>query len=521
VLWLEKLLAAGYFPSRLPPPFTSRGYGSAFSDKSKISQFRELFSSFPATRSSRHNQSRPGSLRRKLSIPNPVSYWKLADFVVEHQELIDLASQSPISMTHPKVVSGSGHRAIERSHDFDALPVRRNEIRTNASYILKADVSRFYHSIYTHAIAWALHTKSTAKADRFAQKGSLFGSDLDRLVRNLQDNQTLGIPIGPDISFLIAELVITKVDLLVLDRAGNFLSGALRYIDDYEFAFQKRADAEQLLGILQEALNDYELALNPSKTAILSLPLPCDSLAISELRCFNFRITEQGQKWDLLRFFDRAFCLANEDPEEAVLTYAISKLGGETVAESNWRIYENFLLHCGINEPGSLKAVIHQLIKYGAHGFKVHTSDLGRALNIIILRHAPLGHGSEVAWSLWIAIVFNCGIEEKSANAASYMDDSVVGLLLLDCAQRKLIKGSFDLSHLSSFMTGEELRNEMWLFAYEANVKGWLPNSGGDFVERDPQFALLKQEHISFYDDTAADRFVGERPAEEPTELYF
>ena len=54
-------------------------------------------------------------------------------------------------------------------------------------------------------------------------------------------------------------------------------------------------------------------------------------------------------------------------------------------------------------------------------------------------------------------------------------------------------------------MNQDELLGNQWLFAYEVNVKGWLPFPGGiDYVLADPRFALLKQNGVHFYDDTIA-----------------
>jgi len=66
------------------------------------------------------------------------------------------------------------------------------------------------------------------------------------------------------------------------------------------------ADADEALCILEETLNDYELALNPSKTKIITLPWPTEKLAISELRTLKFREAPVAQHSDLLHYFDKA-----------------------------------------------------------------------------------------------------------------------------------------------------------------------------------------------------------------------
>lgn len=53
-------------------------------------------------------------------------------------------------------------------------------------------------------------------------------------------------------------------------------------------------------------------------------------------------------------------------------------------------------------------------------------------------------------------------------------------------------------------MHEEELVESQWLLAYEANVKGWLPNLGGvDFVAASKHFGPMKAAGVSFYDEAA------------------
>ena len=103
-------------------------------------------------------------------------------------------------------------------------------IRSSASrYLLRADFSRFYPSLYTHALSWAIHGKDLAKQNQ--ADASLLGNRLDRAVRNTQDRQTLGIPVGPDTSDLMGEVLAVAIDLRLLSDVGT-LAG-VRYVDDY------------------------------------------------------------------------------------------------------------------------------------------------------------------------------------------------------------------------------------------------------------------------------------------------
>jgi hypothetical protein len=67
-----------------------------------------------------------------------------------------------------------------------------------------------------------------------------------------------------------------------------------------------------------------------------------------------------------------------------------------------------------------------------------------------------------------------------------------------------LVTGPVDVSPLEALMHDGELTDTQWLLAYEANVKGWLPNKGGkDFVTAHKHFGPMKAAGVSFYDEAA------------------
>src|SRR6266404_2258130 len=262
-LTLENLLGRGYLPQELPPPFNSKTLakfvaaekpkGFPFVAKPPTTSIPEVF-----------NLARTGTLRRELSILNPIHFSLLADLIVDNWIALEKeAVTSTFSLSSP--VTTDAKRAIGRKHKMDQRPERRAQVYAQGRFLLRADISRFYSSIYTHSIPWALHGKEFSKKNKKAKN---LGNQLDELLRNCQDGQTNGIPIGPDTSLLMAELLLSRIDAELEKRN---ISG-LRYVDDYELGFDTEAEALEGLSILQEALLRFELHLNPSKTRILPLP---------------------------------------------------------------------------------------------------------------------------------------------------------------------------------------------------------------------------------------------------------
>ncbi|PPS23174.1 hypothetical protein DJ52_00585 [Brachyspira murdochii] len=140
----------------------------------------------------------------------------------------------------------------------------------NYKYILRVDISKFYHSIYTHSITWAL----IGDIDKAFNNRTHFGNKLDSLLEDANHCQTNGIPIGPIISDIIAEIILAGVDISVSNnkkvKQMDFV--AIRFKDDYRFLFNTKEEAEYVLEVLEEELHKYNLWINKEKTNIEKMP---------------------------------------------------------------------------------------------------------------------------------------------------------------------------------------------------------------------------------------------------------
>lgn len=500
---LSNILARGYFPKELPPPFNTHSF-AAFSDTSSASTLaldtskkgqKKNFTS----RSGVHNQARAGTLRRKLTIQNPVNQYQITRAVVEGWfELKRACAKSSISLTTP-VYKKRGRRAINPKSSFDIIPIARAKARTASRYFLSTDLSMFYPSVYTHSIPWALHTKPVAKTRQ--NDYSLLGNILDLAIRNGQDKQTMGIPIGPDTSLVLAEILLSSVDAKL---SGFIRTRGYRYIDDIGCGFRTVAEAEDTLGLIQRHVSDLQLELNPRKTLITELPSNLERFWVPHLRLFSFRSSSPtAQQTDLLSFFGRAFELAADHRQEAILRYAVQRLRSVEINEANWKLYENLLLQCLSVESATAPTVIAELYKYHRR-MPLDRSRIGECLQQLIEENAPLHHGSEVVWALWGAICLDCKLDASVVEQSLIASDPCVALCALHVISKGLAIGTVDVSGLEALMNESELAEDHWLLAYEANIKGWLPNLGGkDFVKAHKQFGPMKAAGVSFYDDSA------------------
>jgi hypothetical protein len=199
--------------------------------------------------------------------------WKLVLNTVFHKDIEIYSYSFPIPITSKSEKEIGDLRAGRMIYEF--IEMAENHLVAEAhkyKYLVRTDVKNCYPSIYTHSIAWALHSKPTARKDR--NKFTLLGSKLDKLFQNSNDGCTNGIPIGPVVSDVISEIILAAVDKEVslelktkdIDYVG------VRFKDDYRFLCHSKNESEIIIKTLQKHLRQYNLNLNEQKSEVKSLP---------------------------------------------------------------------------------------------------------------------------------------------------------------------------------------------------------------------------------------------------------
>lgn len=142
------------------------------------------------------------------------------------------------------------------------------------THLVRADIKSFYPSIYTHSIAWALHGKKKIRQGMNRWDYKLLGNRLDKLFQYSNDQSTNGIPIGPVVSDIVAEIIAAAVDceLTKLVKASAIECEMVRFKDDYRILVKDESEARRVIKLLQTALNDFNLELGEDKTSVEVLP---------------------------------------------------------------------------------------------------------------------------------------------------------------------------------------------------------------------------------------------------------
>ena len=319
----------------------------------------------------------------------------------------------------------------------------------------------------------------------------------------------MGLPIGPDTSLVLGELVLSQVDAELEVGLPTDVHG-FRFYDDYELFAPSRRAADEALNALTDALAGWELMLNPHKLEIVELPVPMEEEWKSIPRRLRIRTTYPSQeRADINALFDEAFRLARVYPREQVIAYAIGRFVSKANREvrrvhpSNWQHFEKLLLQAVLGEPGIVSKVGFLLFWARARGLVLERKTIEDAFNLLAVENAARGRSNEVAWVVWLAIQLDIPIRARAVHAIEKLKDDVVALVALDASDRGIIK-RLDTSAWVASMNRAGLESEHWLLAYEARIHGWLPSSdGSDYISADPGFSYLRTKRVKFYDGGA------------------
>lgn len=508
---VEALLGRGYLPKELPPGFQSLSFSkNIVTLRASFSAYlsglgRKKREAYPLPSHAVHfDMARRGHSRRTLSIPNPVNQFFLAEEISRHWTAItDRINQSPYSLT--KCDISERGRTIGMP-PLSLLAEKRVIAYAGQGAILQTDILSFYHSIYTHAVPWAIHGKDAAKANRNAYDATMYGNRLDFLLRSCQDGQTIGIPVGPDTSRIISELMLCAVEDRLRHNAGAKIVKGLRYVDDFFLCFDSLADAETALGILREACLYFDLQLNAAKTSTTVTTAFIESTWAGSLSAAKISSERKAQRRSLMRFFSDVIAITKTLTDESIASFAIRKSAKIRVHKENWDIYLSFLIRIGQEHGNCLDSIVKIICTYVAAGYPI-LECIPTFIDRLIVEHALYNHHYEVSWLIWMAISLNIRLAPAASKLIFQIENDVCAILALHMRQRRLVGSSGNISSWLGSVSCEDLLGNHWLLIYEAAARdNWSISGARAAVDDDPFFSVMRDQGVSFYDTLARNR---------------
>lgn len=312
-------------PYEVPIIFSNDGfyrnikeYGEA-SDALKELIDAVVFKSRAYTIPYRYKITKNSRSTRKLSLLHPAAQFSVSQFYSKYENLICYyCSQSSFSIRYPEKIGSSffissewaeknafkkdgvdtvmfdkfvrnpasyfAYRQYDRLYKF----FRSNDfMRLEKKFSIMSffDISNCFGSIYTHTISWALKNMRHAKKNISAIS---FGNDFDKLMQQMNFNETNGICIGPETSRIFSEVILQSVDREIVRKAkahgyaDKVHFECRRYVDDYILFTQDDVVAVALKEIVSNELGKYNLHLNHEKQDRFERPFQTNKSQIIE-----------------------------------------------------------------------------------------------------------------------------------------------------------------------------------------------------------------------------------------------
>lgn len=492
----ENLLFRGYLPENLPPAFFSSDLadylvglvGDDWWSQSK-SPVR------PAT----YNASKRGITRRVFSVVHPTTMRDSAKFVAERWDAMNhFFEQTDMSLSIPKEAE-DGDRAIEiNTHSF--VEGERISRLSQFRFIAKTDISRFYHSIYTHSLPWAFHGKPSSKGDRKEGSKKIYFNRADHILRCGQDGQTVGIPVGPDTSRVLAEVIATAIDIEFKKRCDVNDLVVMRHVDDVWIGAHTFAEAERALWRYREAMREFELDINESKTKIYSSDFRFADAWPTELstQLENSLGSSRSQSSERLRAaLEHAFALTVSTGDDAILKFVIRYLDRHSSGWDNWSIAEPFLKRCVVHFGHTVDYVARVIVWRDLAKGDLDKPTWSRILSSIIDTHGRIGNDSEVCWATYAMGRIGSHISQEAAENIVRNCGALSLLALLNCAEKGLAdKSVFDVA--LARMNLESAGGAFWPVLLEWKSRQWQGHEKLDL--RNEVVAALAEEEAVLFD---------------------
>lgn len=482
----DGFLGYGLFSDRTPPFLTSEPFLN-FVKTANPQIFENTDKGFI-----QYENIRNINIPRLLAIPEPVAYRNLCKTLSEnwnellkHFEKYTAHHQYKVSRIHirkiknskiifvmgeydefyeePKIVEEK--YIFEMSHkDFSEDDCPEPELLIGKQYLVKADISNCFPSIYTHAISWALVGKSYSKVHK---NGNWF-NDIDLYTRNLKSQETHGILIGPHASNLISEIILVVIDDELIRKGYQFI----RNIDDYSCFSETNEKAEQFLIDLASELKKFNLSLNHKKTEISRLPLASTESWVRKLNNLN-----NIQDKELLGFRDiRSYidfvidAMHKNNDNSAILNYAIKVISKKKLSPNALSYYLNTIHHLILIYPYLLNLIDDNVFK----PLNISTDEIEKITRNIFNMGIKKRINEAISYALYLSIKYNFKLSDTLFETIKDSKDCILLLLAYLHDKKNFKKMALKpYKELADTLRVNDF-DENWLFIYEVSAKDKL-----------------------------------------------
>lgn len=478
----HRLVGFGLFTEKLPSCFTSRDLTTVLYDSNLNEQLKSPYIEKRTNDGGgisdkkiyhcgyiEYSTIRNTNVARVMGIPHPKTYIKQCKTITDNWDKINKIQgelNNKTSFCHVRDY-GNNSPAFKMNYSNGEKHLSRKlelEYSMKAKYRVNADIANCFASIYTHSIPWGLVGKETSKQNT---TNSLWYNQIDQDTRNIQDQQTVGLLIGPHSSNILSEVILRKVDKNLSAKYSSFV----RFIDDYKYYAHSFDDAKSFISDLSKELKKFELRLNDKKTKIEKLPVNIEPAWILQLNLFTFKKHDKYNSLTLnsaLQFLDYALQIHQQNNEDsAIFNYAFKMLSKQSIYKTHIPRVLNRIFHLILMYP----YLIHYL------GNFIDNIDIAQDMldsarfEDFIVQLAINGinelQTEPISFAFYFAVKYQITIDiEIIDNIYNSQEDCILYVMLYHYCQ----KNQLSVQKFSDFISSLTLKmdkDKYWLLAYE------------------------------------------------------
>ena len=488
------LLNAGLYPETLPPSFNSSDAKRAFRglvgrlDDEKFHERKTDFSRYSGTK---HDGN-----RRLFGTPNIVSYFHISSFIWKNWSHFDKKfEQSAYSIGKPKVMADGSDRSV-KVPSLSELSKHSSENISYAPFVLKADISQCFPSIYTHSISWAAHGIDKSKLDTNSDSKDNYFNSLEYFVRNGQKGNSRGVLIGPDAYRIIAEFILCQIDINIEEKINEKIIGGVRHVDDYYIGLKSEHEAQSVLSTISECLAGYNLNINDHKTKILSSLDPINDLWAQRLRSESKTLRINDTFENIERLISEAVNISNNIGSSSPLKVIIRCFDDyKTYRSENWKFIETYLQRiCQKHAHAIDYCCLTVAKKFSEDRDSIDKEGWTNICESIIKKSISFNHDHEIIWMIWLLIFIEADISISLLESISKYRNEHVKALIIQAYVDGLIKRKPKIS------LGDKLNttDSTWITSLVAKSQGYSKAKFSGLYT--PEFEHLASRNIKLID---------------------
>lgn len=479
----EGLLGYGLFSDKLPPVFSSESFynycitnSPTFSDEWCPHVF--------------YDSMRNTNVSRQLGVPNPMAYQLLCKCISDNWGQIQayikqktLGQSYIVSRIHLRKMAGT--KALFKMNytnwKVDGTP--EPDLLIGSKYVVHADISTCFPSIYTHSIPWALVGKDFAKQHAGRRWANEWYNQIDHYAQISKNGETHGLLIGPHASNLLGEIILTSVDCELVHNWAY-----IRNIDDYTCFVKTYEEAQLFLTELSTELRKYDLVLNHKKTEITTLPTAMTELWVRQIGSPETFFRNGVMDYTGVRaYLDSAIELMGKNKDNsAILNYAIQALPYDKMSKNAKDYCIKTILHLSLLYPYLIQIVD----KYVFERFHVDLDQVRNFSKLSYEQGLVNKNYDAVCHAIVFALKYGFLIDMANVQDVVASDSCLYKLMaFLYFKKNGMMTDAASLqNHAKMLMQNDEDFGRNWLFVYEV-----LPQN-----DLSGEWKALKAKSVSF-----------------------